>query len=157
MFFSKLAVSAIVVAAQVHAAVDLLTDISQISRSWGEVSAYGDNDEDYFGVGYVGLPDGCQIVSTLSALITEYQLTNLGICQHSATPCTTISYELSIRRWKRCAIRREAFELHFGEYIRFVYRPSKFPQWISIYSAEYWSAYWDWSFDGVCFWSDILE
>jgi hypothetical protein len=26
---------------------------------------YADNEDDYFGVEYVGLPDGCQIVSSL--------------------------------------------------------------------------------------------
>ncbi|KAF8848142.1 phosphoglycerate mutase-like protein [Acephala macrosclerotiorum] len=79
MFFSNIALGAIVVAAQVHAAVDLLTDISQISRSWGEVSAYGDNDEDYFGVGYVGLPDGCQIesVSTLQRHAQRFPTSSL--------------------------------------------------------------------------------
>jgi hypothetical protein len=41
----------------------LLTDISIISRYWGQVSPYVDNPDDYFGVDYVGLPDGCQMVS----------------------------------------------------------------------------------------------
>lgn len=40
---------------------DLLTDINVISRSWGQISTYEDNAEDYFGVKNVGLPDGCQI------------------------------------------------------------------------------------------------
>jgi hypothetical protein len=53
-------------AAHVNAAADLLTDITKISRSWGQVSVYADNDEDHFGVGYVGLPEGCQVVSYLS-------------------------------------------------------------------------------------------
>lgn len=39
----------------------LETDISKISRSWGQISTYADNDPTYFGVKYVGLPDGCQI------------------------------------------------------------------------------------------------
>ncbi len=64
MFFSKLAVGVLFVVAGARA-IDLETDISKISRSWGQVSVYADNDEDYFGVGYVGLPDGCQIVSSL--------------------------------------------------------------------------------------------
>lgn len=42
--------------------VNLLLDINQISRSWGQISTYADNPEDYFGVDSVGLPDGCQIV-----------------------------------------------------------------------------------------------
>lgn len=33
------------------------------NRLWGELSVYEDNDEDAFGVDYVGLPDGCQVVS----------------------------------------------------------------------------------------------
>lgn len=39
----------------------LLTDIDIISQYWGQISTYRDNDEDAFGVGDVGLPDGCQI------------------------------------------------------------------------------------------------
>ena len=41
----------------------LLTDISIISRYWGQISTYADNPDNYFGVDYVGLPDGCQVVS----------------------------------------------------------------------------------------------
>lgn len=40
---------------------NLLTDLSVISRSWGQISVYADNPENYFGVQDVGLPDGCQI------------------------------------------------------------------------------------------------
>lgn len=61
MILSKLSL-ALVVTAGVRAEVDLLTDITKISRSWGQVSVYADNDESYFGVDYVGLPDGCQVV-----------------------------------------------------------------------------------------------
>ncbi|KAH8804614.1 histidine phosphatase superfamily [Xylogone sp. PMI_703] len=43
--------------------VDLLTDINQIQRYWGQITPYHDNPEDYFGVEYVGLPSGCQIES----------------------------------------------------------------------------------------------
>jgi len=43
-------------------AVDLLTDIKQIQEYWGEMRPYADNAEDYFGVDYVGLPSGCQVV-----------------------------------------------------------------------------------------------
>lgn len=39
----------------------LLTDMSVISRSWGQISTYGDNPDNYFGVQEVGLPDGCGI------------------------------------------------------------------------------------------------
>lgn len=39
----------------------LLTDISVISRSWGQISTYADNPDDYFGVYDVGLPDECGI------------------------------------------------------------------------------------------------
>lgn len=63
MLLPQLATALLLSAGSVRAAVNLLTDISQISRSWGQVSVYADNDEDYFGVGYVGLPDGCQVVS----------------------------------------------------------------------------------------------
>jgi hypothetical protein len=41
---------------------DLLTDITEIQKYWGQISPYADNAENYFGVEYVGLPDGCQIV-----------------------------------------------------------------------------------------------
>lgn len=44
-------------------AIDLLTDIDKINRYWGQVSPYADNDENYFGVEYAGLPSGCQPVS----------------------------------------------------------------------------------------------
>lgn len=45
----------------------VVTDIPSIYTSWGELSIYADNAEDAFGVQYVGLPDGCQVVSrTLS-------------------------------------------------------------------------------------------
>ena len=40
---------------------NLLTDLSIISRYWGQISTYADNPEDYFGVVDVGLPNGCQI------------------------------------------------------------------------------------------------
>jgi hypothetical protein len=59
---STLLVAAVAVTVQ---AEDLLTDITKIQRYWGQVSPYADNEPDYFGVGYVGLPDGCQIVSAL--------------------------------------------------------------------------------------------
>ncbi|KAI7213499.1 phosphoglycerate mutase-like protein [Hortaea werneckii] len=39
----------------------LLQDIDQISKYWGQLSPYRDNDERFFGVQDVGLPDGCQI------------------------------------------------------------------------------------------------
>ncbi|KAL1624192.1 hypothetical protein SLS54_004122 [Diplodia seriata] len=39
----------------------LLTDISEISKHWGQISPYSDNAADVFGVKDVGLPDGCQI------------------------------------------------------------------------------------------------
>ncbi|RDW69677.1 putative phytase [Coleophoma cylindrospora] len=42
---------------------ELLKDITQISTYWGEMATYYDNPEDYFGVEYVGLPDGCQVES----------------------------------------------------------------------------------------------
>jgi hypothetical protein len=88
MFFSKIAVGALLAVAQVRA-VNLETDITKISRSWGQVSVYADNEEDYFGVEYVGLPDGCQIVSRLYSVVCAHQLTCPGICQHSSTTCPT--------------------------------------------------------------------
>lgn len=41
----------------------LISDISQISSSWGQISPYTENAENYFGVESVGMPSGCQIVS----------------------------------------------------------------------------------------------
>lgn len=61
MMFAKFLL-ALFVAAGVRAEVDLITDIGKISRSWGQISVYADNDESYFGVEYVGVPDGCQVV-----------------------------------------------------------------------------------------------
>ncbi|KAM3453194.1 hypothetical protein MY3296_003957 [Beauveria thailandica] len=58
---------ALLAAAGRSASAQVLTDAKSASTSWGELSAYADNKEDAFGVGYVGLPDGCQVesVSTL--------------------------------------------------------------------------------------------
>jgi hypothetical protein len=39
----------------------LATDISVISKYWGQLSPYSDNTDNYFSVQDVGLPDGCQI------------------------------------------------------------------------------------------------
>lgn len=39
----------------------LLQDIDQISKHWGQLSPYRDNDERLFGVQDVGLPNGCQV------------------------------------------------------------------------------------------------
>jgi hypothetical protein len=39
----------------------LLSDMSIISRSWGRISSYDDNDDRYFGVQDIGWPDGCGI------------------------------------------------------------------------------------------------
>ncbi|KAG0645648.1 Myo-inositol-hexaphosphate 3-phosphohydrolase A [Hyphodiscus hymeniophilus] len=63
MLSSSIGIALLLSAISVSAQVNLLTDINQISRSWGQVSVYADNEEDYFGVEYVGLPDGCQIES----------------------------------------------------------------------------------------------
>lgn len=40
-------------------------DLSKIEHSWGYMSSYADNADDFFGVQYTGLPDGCQVVSWL--------------------------------------------------------------------------------------------
>jgi hypothetical protein len=40
---------------------NLLTDMSIISQHWGQISPYNDNDDRYFGVNDVALPDGCGI------------------------------------------------------------------------------------------------
>jgi hypothetical protein len=50
----------------------LLTDISRIQKYWGEITPYSDNAENYFGVEYVGLPDGCQVVSSVVLLDYDY-------------------------------------------------------------------------------------
>jgi len=44
----------------------LLKDINVIGQYWGQISPYFENEEDYFGIDYVGLPDGCQIVSRVT-------------------------------------------------------------------------------------------
>lgn len=66
MFLLPLVV--LLAATGIRAQVDLLTDISKISRSWGQISTYADNVDEYFGVEYVGLPDGCQIVRCQSQI-----------------------------------------------------------------------------------------
>ena len=40
----------------------LLTDVSKISKYWGQLSPYHVNPDNRFGVKDVGVPDGCQIV-----------------------------------------------------------------------------------------------
>lgn len=39
----------------------LLTDLSIISGHWGQISPYADNNDTYFGVQDIGIPDGCGI------------------------------------------------------------------------------------------------
>lgn len=39
----------------------LVSDISVISKYWGQLSPYSENVDNFFGVHDVGLPDGCQI------------------------------------------------------------------------------------------------
>jgi hypothetical protein len=39
----------------------VISDISIISRYWGQLSPYAENVDNHFGVQDVGLPDGCQI------------------------------------------------------------------------------------------------
>lgn len=46
----------------------VLTDAKAASRSWGELSSYEDNAESAFGVDFVGLPDGCQVVSQITPI-----------------------------------------------------------------------------------------
>src|ERR1700750_1522977 len=61
--FSLVAVSAAVSAEPLKKKWDQtpLTDLSVISRSWGQISTYADNPENYFGVQDIGLPAGCGI------------------------------------------------------------------------------------------------
>ena len=44
-----------------NSSAELLSDISVISRYWGQLTPYADNTDDYFGVSDVGLPNGCQV------------------------------------------------------------------------------------------------
>ncbi len=74
-------------------AQDLLTDITQIQRHWGQLAPYADNVENYFGVEYVGLPDGCQVVSGRGFICSTPSLDFLGICSESPTPRATICYQ----------------------------------------------------------------
>jgi hypothetical protein len=39
----------------------LLTNPAEISQYWGQITPYSDNPENYFGVEYTGLPEGCQV------------------------------------------------------------------------------------------------
>ena len=74
-------------------AQDLLTDITQIQRYWGQLSPYADNAENYFGVEYVGVPDGCQVVSGSIFFCSIPSLAFLGICSESSAPRATICYQ----------------------------------------------------------------
>lgn len=38
-----------------------INDTSVIQNYWGQIRPYQDNNESYFGVNAVGLPDSCQI------------------------------------------------------------------------------------------------
>jgi hypothetical protein len=40
---------------------ELLSDLSVISQHWGQITPYNDNDDRYFGVQDIGLPNGCGI------------------------------------------------------------------------------------------------
>jgi Histidine phosphatase superfamily (branch 2) len=64
-FITVLALAAAVAASPVRqrrqTSSALITDLSIISQYWGQITPYGDNAENYFGVEDVGLPDGCQI------------------------------------------------------------------------------------------------
>lgn len=44
-----------------NATTDLLTNIAVISKYWGQITPYFDNNETYFGVNDTGLPDSCQV------------------------------------------------------------------------------------------------
>ena len=55
------AVSLTITAAAVSNGTVLETNLQTISRLWGEISNYADNDPSSFGVQDVGLPDGCQV------------------------------------------------------------------------------------------------
>jgi hypothetical protein len=93
MKLSKLLV-AISAAGSAVLAEDLLTDISKISRYWGQISPYADNPENYFGVDYIGLPEGCQIASSAFRKGPYRTLTApLGISSKSPTPCPEISHK----------------------------------------------------------------
>jgi hypothetical protein len=48
-------------AATSSSSATLATDISVISKYWGQISPYSENPDNYFGVKDVGLPNGCQI------------------------------------------------------------------------------------------------
>ncbi|KAJ6439414.1 multiple inositol polyphosphate phosphatase-like protein [Purpureocillium lavendulum] len=57
---SMLAVAAVGMAGA-SVASRIISDVTSIYSSWGELSVYADNAEDAFGVKSVGLPDGCQV------------------------------------------------------------------------------------------------
>ncbi len=56
---------AVIFTADAAGAQELLTNIISIQRYCCQISLYRDNAEEYFGVGYVGFPHGCQIISIL--------------------------------------------------------------------------------------------
>lgn len=62
MYTSKKGIALLLGLAGHSIAASHANGISSIYHSWGELSAYKDNADDAFGVQFVGLPDGCQVV-----------------------------------------------------------------------------------------------
>lgn len=52
---------AVLLSASGAASQRLENNLGEISRHWGQISVYADNDEHDFGVKTAGLPDGCQV------------------------------------------------------------------------------------------------
>lgn len=125
--------------------IDLLTDINKISRYWGQISPYADNPENYFGIDYVGLPDGCQIVRSLPKSLPNVY-TNLGISANSPTPCPALPYQWRGRWRKRHPLRKQGFELRLKSQQR-IYRTPQLPEFLCAAIPKYRLAYRTWRFD----------
>lgn len=59
MLGKTLALAALAVGSAAAWQDDLLTDINQIKRYWGQITPYNDTPASYFGVENTGLPYGC--------------------------------------------------------------------------------------------------
>lgn len=77
-------------------AAQLLTDINKIQKYWGEITPYADNEENYFGVEHVGLPEGCQVVRIrVDYLYANWPANNLqGIGASPPEACPAFSNHL---------------------------------------------------------------
>lgn len=95
----------------------LLTNanIAQISSHWGQISPYVDNLENYFGVNYVGLPNGCQIEQA-HTLQRHAQRFPTGGSDDGTSNQQQITFHANCHRGQRHALRHEALRVSGEQY-----------------------------------------